>query len=92
MLTFPEAQIVDFNEPGLPDTTLLDTKHYTITKGILEHPQRYRRHLLPDTSSGDEYLDSHAELPTCRWDMRSVALVAPLDGTPTGRSRGAPTR
>lgn len=54
LLTFPGAQIVDFDAPGLPDTTLQETKHYAITRGILEHPQLYWRHLLPDASPGDE--------------------------------------
>jgi predicted ATPase len=54
LLTYPGAQIIDFDQPGLPDTTLRETKHYAITRGILEHPERYWRHLLAGDAPSDE--------------------------------------
>jgi predicted ATPase len=45
LLTFPEAHIVDFDDPALPRIDLRDTRHYQITKGILDAPERYWKHL-----------------------------------------------
>ncbi|MGF1657506.1 MAG: AAA family ATPase [Verrucomicrobiales bacterium] len=48
LMTFPGAQIVNFDEPiCLPDIALEDTPHYQITRGILENPGQYWRHLQP---------------------------------------------
>jgi predicted ATPase len=54
LLTFPQAHIVSFDDPALPPIALRDTKHYQITKGILDSPDRYWRHLLggPEGSEG----------------------------------------
>lgn len=41
LLTLPGAVILDFDDPALPVVTLQDTKHYQITRGILERPERY---------------------------------------------------
>ncbi|MDI1452134.1 AAA family ATPase [Polyangium sp. 6x1] len=41
LLTFPGAVIVDFDDPTLPRVALQETKHYQITRGILESPERY---------------------------------------------------
>jgi predicted ATPase len=56
LMTFPDSQIVDFNVPELPDTTLEQTAHYQVTTGILNHPQRYWKHLADAESSGDTEL------------------------------------
>jgi len=46
LMTFPGAQIVNFDEPtGLPNIALEETTHYQIARGILEHPEQYWRHL-----------------------------------------------
>jgi predicted ATPase len=45
LLTFPDAAIVNFDDAALPLARLEDTPHYQITRGILEDPQRYWRHL-----------------------------------------------
>ncbi len=47
LLTYPGATIRDFNDPELPVIRLEDTAHYQITRGILESPERYWRHLMP---------------------------------------------
>ncbi len=41
LLTFPGAVIIDFDDPLLPPIKLQQTKHYQITRGILERPERY---------------------------------------------------
>jgi len=45
LMTLPDAQIVNFDDPGLPDMRLEDTSHYQITRGILDCPERYWAHL-----------------------------------------------
>jgi predicted ATPase len=46
LLTYPQAQIVSFDDRDLAPIALRDTKHYQITKGILDSPERYWKHLL----------------------------------------------
>lgn len=41
LLTFPGAVIVDFDDGALRPIALHETKHYQITRGILESPERY---------------------------------------------------
>ncbi len=53
LLTFPGARIVDFDDPALPFVDLEATRHYQVTKGILDSPERYWKHLQaeePDAS------------------------------------------
>ena len=49
LLTFPGAVIVNFDDGVLRPIPLQNTKHYQITRGILESPERYWK---PD--SGDD--------------------------------------
>jgi len=48
LLTFPGATILSFIDGRLAPTTLEETAHYQITKGILNAPEQYWNHLLPD--------------------------------------------
>lgn len=41
LLTFPGSVILDFDDRLLPPITLQQTRHYQITRGILERPERY---------------------------------------------------
>lgn len=41
LLTFPGAVIINFDDGALHPIPLEQTKHYQITRGILEHPERY---------------------------------------------------
>jgi predicted ATPase len=41
LLTFPGAVILDFDDSALRRVSIQDTKHYQITRGILESPERY---------------------------------------------------
>ena len=45
LLTYPEARIVSFDEPQLPTVPLTETAHYQITRGILQTPESYWKHL-----------------------------------------------
>ncbi|MCA9067817.1 MAG: AAA family ATPase [Planctomycetaceae bacterium] len=45
LLTYPSAQIVSFDGEALEQVTIEDTAHYQITKGILNSPESYWKHL-----------------------------------------------
>ena len=45
LMTYPGAEILSFDEGRLVPVALEDTEHYQITRGVLEHPERYWRHL-----------------------------------------------
>jgi len=45
LLTFPGAQILSFDDAALRRISLEDTSHFQITKGILQNPAVYWRHL-----------------------------------------------
>ena len=45
LLTFPGADIVSFDGGSLHRVALEETSHYQITRGILENPERYWKHL-----------------------------------------------
>ncbi|MBB6430984.1 AAA family ATPase [Algisphaera agarilytica] len=53
LLTYPNATIYSFDDGRLEKTTLEDTAHYQITRGILEQPERYWRHLREDSQHDD---------------------------------------
>lgn len=48
ILTFPNAVLFSFDDGHIEATRLEDTSHYQITKGILDAPERYWRHLSDD--------------------------------------------
>lgn len=48
LMTYPDAQILVFDEGEISSSRLEDTAHYQITRGILEAPERYWRHLLKE--------------------------------------------
>ena len=45
LLTFPGARILSFDGASIHEVSLGDTTHYQITRGILNHPEHYWRHL-----------------------------------------------
>jgi len=45
LLTFPDAEILSFDGDKVQPVNLEDTPQYQITKGILDSPERYWRHL-----------------------------------------------
>ena len=48
LLTFPNATIFNFVDGFLRPVELEETEHYQITKGVLDDPHRYWRHLMPE--------------------------------------------
>jgi predicted ATPase len=48
ILTFPNAALLDFDGERIAPIRLEDTSHFQITKGILDAPERYWKHLLDD--------------------------------------------
>ncbi|MCB1070358.1 MAG: AAA family ATPase [Verrucomicrobia bacterium] len=54
MLTFPGAVLLSFDGRAIERTALQDTDHYQITRGILENPTQYWRHLTCDDDAGQQ--------------------------------------
>ncbi len=52
LLTFPDADIISFDEERLQRVELDDTSHYQVTKGILDNPEMYWKHLTDSPDSG----------------------------------------
>jgi predicted ATPase len=48
LMTYPDAQILSFDNGELREVSLQETAHYQITRGILEQPLRYWKHLVKD--------------------------------------------
>lgn len=45
LMTLPGARLLEIRAEGIAETRLEDTSHYQITRGILESPERYWKHL-----------------------------------------------
>lgn len=45
LMTFPGATIVNFDSPDLETMDYQESDHFQLTKGILDHPARYWKHL-----------------------------------------------
>ena len=48
LLTFPEAQILEFSDKGIKAVEYKDTEHFNITKSFLENPEKMLRYLLEE--------------------------------------------
>lgn len=48
LMTFPEAQILEFSDKGIKEVEYKDTEHFNITKSFLENPERMLRYLLEE--------------------------------------------
>lgn len=53
LLTFPGARILSFDGPAIHEVLLDETSHYQITRGILDHPEHYWRHLARPGAPAD---------------------------------------
>jgi predicted ATPase len=58
LLTFPGAQILSFDGDALRPTSLEDTSHFQITKGILQNPAVYWKHLQASGADQEGAIDS----------------------------------
>lgn len=47
LLTFPQAQILSFDGDAVRPISIEETSHYQITRGILQNPGSYWKHLQP---------------------------------------------
>jgi predicted ATPase len=54
LLTFPRADIVNFDRPELPSIKLDETSHFQITRDVLANPKQFWRHLLDNGPSAAE--------------------------------------
>lgn len=54
LMTYPGARLLALDANGIRPTALEETEHYQITLGVLQHPERYWRHLRGSRTSGDE--------------------------------------
>ena len=46
LMTFPNATVVSFDTKTLETIDYRESEHFQLTKGILDHPDRYWKHLL----------------------------------------------
>ncbi len=52
LMTYPGASLLSFDGGSIKPTQIEDTSHFQITKGLLDHPERYWKHLLRDEEPG----------------------------------------
>jgi predicted ATPase len=45
LMTFPGATLLEIREDEIVETRLEETSHYQVTRGILDHPERYWKYL-----------------------------------------------
>ena len=45
LMTFPGATVISFDSPTLEPVDYQEGDHYLLTKGILDHPEQYWKHL-----------------------------------------------
>jgi predicted ATPase len=73
LLTFPDAQILSFDGEAVHPISLEETSHFQITKGILQNPAAYWRHLRETTAADAEPTEAAAPASKRRRTRRSSA-------------------
>jgi predicted ATPase len=73
LLTYPGAQILSFDGDALHPVSLEDTSHFQITKGILQNPGSYWKHLQSSAADENESTDRQARRTKGRERRRSRA-------------------
>jgi predicted ATPase len=53
LLTFPGAQLLSFDGDSVHSMPLEETSHYQITRGILQNPASYWKHLQAGVDEND---------------------------------------
>ena len=48
LMTFPGSKILSLDSGSIAETALEDTQHYQLTRGVLEYPEKYWRHLTEE--------------------------------------------
>lgn len=54
LMTFPNATLLELKEGTIAETTLEATSHYQVTRGILDNPERYWKHLRGAPAGSDD--------------------------------------
>jgi len=54
LMTFPDATLLEIAATGIHRIRLEETSHYQITRDILEHPERYWKHLRGTRAEADD--------------------------------------
>jgi predicted ATPase len=54
LLTFPGAQILSFDHESVRPISLEESTHYQITRGILQNPGSYWKHLGQGPRTGEQ--------------------------------------
>jgi predicted ATPase len=65
LLTMPDSQILSFDGDAVRESSLEETSHYQITRGILENPSLYWKHLRA-AAEGDDPPPTKRLLPAAR--------------------------
>lgn len=52
LMTYPGASLLSFDGESIRPIQIEETSHFQITKGLLDHPARYWKHLLGDEEGG----------------------------------------
>lgn len=73
LLTFPGAQILSFDGDALHAISLEETSHFQITKGILQNPAVYWKHLQESAAAQEEPSDTQRRKPKSPRMRRSRA-------------------
>ena len=73
LLTFPGAQILSFDADALHPISLEDTSHFQITKGILQNPAVYWKHLQDRAADQEEPVETQPRKSKSRRARRSNA-------------------
>lgn len=76
LLTFPGAQILSFDGDALHLISLEDTSHFQITKGILQNPAVYWKHLREAAAPDDKPVDTEPRKPKPKTRRRANASDA----------------
>ncbi len=48
LMTYPNAQILQFSQNGIDEVDYQQTEHYTVTKNFLNNPEKYLNYLLQE--------------------------------------------
>jgi predicted ATPase len=76
LLTFPGARILSFDGDVLHPISIEETSHFQITKGILQNPAVYWKHLRETETARDTPVDTESRKSRTRRRRRSNASEA----------------
>jgi len=80
LLTIPDAQILSCDGDSVHQISLEDTSHYQITRGILQNPAAYWKHLQKPGEDDDERRALDARLPPIGVLVQGAAVSGDREG------------